>query len=204
MTAPVRRDGPTSSGANSGQTEVVDLNLKGPWTDETDIQPTEMYLLGLHTDYIQDGRVITQILSSPNGALRSPLLTQLGEEYKQLNASVGQFGAYTLTASTKAIESSTPGDAEFTDVNRALTALDQQRDALANVIKTELYNAENRGTPVPSPACSSSWRSSSSPRRRRSRPTARQHVPHAPGDVRRQARTSPGARSRFTAGRAPG
>jgi hypothetical protein len=142
-------DGPNSAGANSGQTEVADLNLQGPWTDETDIQPTEMYLLGLHTDYIQDGRVITQILASPNGALRSPLVTQLGEEYKQLNASVGQFGAYTLTASTNAIESSTSGDAEFTNVNRALTALDQQRDALANVIKTELYNAENWGTPVP-------------------------------------------------------
>ncbi len=142
-------DGPTSSGANSGQTAVVDLNLKGPWTDETDIQPTEMYLLGLHTDYIQDGRVVTQILSSPNGALRSPLVTQLGETYKQLNSSVGQFGAYTLTASTNAIESSTANDAEFTTVNRALTSLDQQRDALATVIKTELYNAENHGTPVP-------------------------------------------------------
>ena len=142
-------DGPTSSGANSGQTEVVDLNLKGPWTDETDIQPTEMYLLGLHTDYIQDGRVITQILANPNGALRNPLVTQLGEAYKQLNSSVGQFGADTLTASTNAIESSTPGDAEFTTVNRALTSLDQQRDALANVIKTELFNAENWGTPVP-------------------------------------------------------
>jgi hypothetical protein len=142
-------DGPTSSGANSGQTVVTGLNLKGPWTDETDIQPTEMYLLGLHTDYIQDGRVITQILASTNGALRNPQLTQLGEEYKQLNSSVGQFGADTLTASTKAIESSTPGDAEFITVNRALTALDQQRDALANVIKTELFNAENWGTPVP-------------------------------------------------------
>jgi hypothetical protein len=142
-------DGPTSSGANSGQTEVTGLNLPGPWTDETDIQPTEMYLLGLHTDYVQDGRVITQILAGPNRALRNPLLTQLGEEYKQLNASVGQFGAYTLTASTNAIESSTPGDAEFTTVNKALTSLDRQRDALANVIKTELYKAENYGTPVP-------------------------------------------------------
>jgi hypothetical protein len=141
--------GPSSAGANSGQTEVVDLNLQGPWTDETDIEPTEMYLLGLHTDYIQDGRVITQILANPNRALTSPLVTQLGEEYKQLNSSVGQFGAYTLTASTNAIESSTPGDAEFTTVNKALTSLDQQRDALANVIKTELYNAENYGAPVP-------------------------------------------------------
>ena len=141
-------DGPNSAGANSGQTEVVDLNLQGPWTDETDIEPTELYLLGLHADYIQDGRVITQILANPNRALRDPLVTQLGETYKQLNSSVGEFGAYTLTASTNAIESTTPGDAEFTTVNHALTALDQQRDALANAIKTELYNAENWGTPI--------------------------------------------------------
>ena len=111
-------DGPNSAGANSGQTEVVDLNLQGPWTDETDIEPTELYLLGLHADYIQDGRVITQILANPNRALRNPLVTQLGEAYKQLNSSVGEFGADTLTASTNAIESSTPGDAEFTTVNQ--------------------------------------------------------------------------------------
>ena len=48
----------------------MDEHLQGPWTDETDIQPTEMYLLGLHADYIQDGRVITQILADPNRALR--------------------------------------------------------------------------------------------------------------------------------------
>jgi hypothetical protein len=142
-------DGPTSSGANSGQTEVVDLNLKGPWTDETDIQPTEMYLLGLHTDYIQDGRAITQILTDPNHALRNPLAAQLGEAYKQLNSSVGQFGAYTLTASTNAIESSSTGDAEFLAVTAALKVLDQQRDELANTIKTELFNAENYGTEMP-------------------------------------------------------
>ena len=141
-------DGPTSAGPNSGQTEVTDLNLQGPWTDETDIQPTELYLLGLHADYIQDGRVITQITANPNRALRDPLVTQLGEAYKQLNSSVGEFGANTLTASTNAIESTTPGDVEFTAVNRSLTALDRQRDALANAIKTELYNAENWGAPI--------------------------------------------------------
>ncbi len=141
-------DGPNSAGANSGQTEVVDLHLKGPWTDEADIEPTELYLLGLHADYIQDGRVITQILTDPNRALRDPQVTELGEVYKQLNSSVGEFGASTLTASTNAIESTTPGDVEFTTVNRALAALDRQRDTLANAIKTELYNAENRGTPI--------------------------------------------------------
>ena len=141
-------DGPNSAGANSGQTEVVDLHLKGPWTDETDIEPTELYLLGLHADYMQDGRVITEILADPNRGLRDPLVTNLGETYKQLNSSVGEFGAATLTASTNAIESTTPGDVEFTSVNRDLTALDRQRDALANAIKTELYNAENWGTPI--------------------------------------------------------
>ena len=55
-------EGPSSAGADSGQTGVIDTNLQGPWTDETDIQPTLMYLAGLHTDYVQDGRVITQIL----------------------------------------------------------------------------------------------------------------------------------------------
>jgi len=76
-------------------------------------------------------------------------VTQLGEVYKQLNSSVGEFGAYTLTASTKAIESNTPGDREFVAVNAALTALDKQRDALAGQIKNELYSAENWGTPIP-------------------------------------------------------
>jgi hypothetical protein len=141
-------DGPNSAGPNSGQTEVIDTNLQGPWTDETDIEPTELYLLGLHADYVQDGRVITQILADPNRALRDPEVTQLGEEYKQLNASVGEFGAYTLEASTAAIESSTPGDSEFVSVNRELTGLDQRRDALAGQIKDELYNAENWGIPI--------------------------------------------------------
>jgi hypothetical protein len=141
-------DGPSSAGPDSGQTEVIDLHLRGPWTDETDIEPTELYLLGLHSDYIQDGRVITQVLSDPNRALRDPQVTRLGEIYKQLNSSVGEFGAYTLTASTNAIESTTPGDVEFTVVNHALAGLDRQRDALANAIKTELYSAENWGTPI--------------------------------------------------------
>jgi hypothetical protein len=141
-------DGPNSAGANSGQTEVVNTNLQGPWTDETDIQPTEMYLVGLHTDYVQDGRVITQVLTNPNRALSGSQATQLGEVYKQLNSSVGEFGAYTLAASTKAIESNTPSDREFVTVNAALTSLDKARDALAGQIKNELYNAENWGTPI--------------------------------------------------------
>jgi hypothetical protein len=141
-------DGPSSAGPNSGQVTVPDSHTTGPWVDETDIRPTMMYLTGLRDDYEHDGRVITQILGDPNDALRSDGVTGLGECYKQLNSSVGQFGAYTLTASTKAIESNTPGDREFVAVNAALTGLDKQRDALAGQIKNELYDAENWGTPI--------------------------------------------------------
>jgi hypothetical protein len=142
-------DGPNSAGADSGQQTVVGTSLQGPWTDETDIQPTEMYLVGLHTDYIQDGRVITQIVADPGHALRNPAVTRLGACYKQLNSSVGQFGAYTLSASTAAVESNAPGDALFKSVNARLTSLDKERDGLALKIKDELYAAENWGTPVP-------------------------------------------------------
>ena len=76
-------------------------------------------------------------------------MTRLGACYKQLNSSVGEFGADTLTASTNAIESNTPGDAKFTRVNAELSGLDKVRDALAITIKDELYAAENWDAPVP-------------------------------------------------------
>ena len=125
-------------------------------------------------------------------------MTQLGETYKQLNSSVGEFGADTLTASTNAIESTTPGDAKFTTVNRALTALDQQRDALANAIKTELYNAENRGTPSSARAqillAKLIIAEARHPRR------AARHVPPAPGDVQARGPDIPGCTDLVTQG----
>jgi hypothetical protein len=141
-------DGPNSAGPNSGQTEVIDSGTTGTWTDETDIEPTELYLLGLHGDYNRDGRVITQILDDPNHALRGAGVTRLGACYKQLNSSVGQFGAYTLTASTNAVESNAPGDAVFNTVNARLLSLEKARDALAGQIKDELNDAAFSGVPV--------------------------------------------------------
>ena len=103
--------------ANSGTT--------GTWVDETDIRPTLMYLTGLKDDYEHDGRVVTEILTDPNRALSAPGVTSLGACYKQLNSSVGQFGNFTLQASTAAVESSTAGDVEYRTVNAALTGLDR-------------------------------------------------------------------------------
>jgi hypothetical protein len=111
------------------------------WTDPVyDTSPTA-------TD-TNPNMVYSPVPAGPNRALRDPAVTQLGACYKQLNSSVGQFGPYTLTASTTAIESATPGDALFKSVNTRLTSLDNERDALAIKIKNELYAAENSDAPV--------------------------------------------------------
>jgi len=100
-----------------------------------------MYLLGLRDDYIQDGRVITEILADPNHALSRPKVASLGACYKQLNSSVGQFGTFTLQASTAAVESNTAGDAEYRVLNATLAGLDRIRDTLAIQIKNALNAA---------------------------------------------------------------
>ena len=148
LDGPAADQGPNSAGPDSGQITVAQQHLPGPWVDETDIRPTLMYLAGLRDDYEHDGRVITQILAAPDRALSDPAVTALGECYKQLNSSVGQFGAATLAASTKAVESSSPGDATYQHINQALTGLDQARDALAGRIKGELEAAAFDDAPV--------------------------------------------------------
>ncbi|HSR86682.1 MAG TPA: hypothetical protein VLM11_21100 [Streptosporangiaceae bacterium] len=148
---PSASQGPSSAGANSGQTVVADNHFPGPWVDETDIRPTMLYLAGLQDDYQHDGRVISQILTSPNSALSDPGVTSLGACYKQLNSSVGDFGAATIVASTNAIESTSAGDGTFTRVERQLRGLEIARDRLAGVIKAELEAAAFRDKPIIAP-----------------------------------------------------
>jgi hypothetical protein len=148
LDGPAANEGTTSSGANSGEVEVYQDHFPGPWVDETDIRPTIMYLTGLRDAYQHDGRVITQILSDPNRALSAPGVTGLGECYKQLNSSVGDFGAYTLQADTSAMKGSSPGDEVYLRTDRALRGLEVVRDRLAGQIKGELEAAEFGGRPV--------------------------------------------------------
>jgi hypothetical protein len=140
--------GPSSAGPDSGQVTVPDEHTTGPWTDETDIRPTVMYLTGLRDDYEHDGRVITQILSNENSALSAPGVTDLGECYKQLNSSVGELGTDALIASTNAVESTSPGDRTYQRVNAALRRLDFARDGLALKIKGELEAAAFEDVPI--------------------------------------------------------
>jgi hypothetical protein len=148
LDGPAANHGTTSSGANSGEVEVYQDHFPGPWVDETDIRPTIMYLTGLRDDYEHDGRVITQILSHPNHALGAPAVTALGECYKQLNSSVGDFGAYTLNADTNALASTSSGDQEYLRTDQALRGLEVARDRLAGQIKGELEAAEFRDQSV--------------------------------------------------------
>jgi hypothetical protein len=140
--------GPNSAGPDSGQVTVPGSGTTGTWIDETDIRPTLLYLAGLRDDYQTDGRVVSQILTHPDAALRPAAVTALGACYKQLNSSVGEFGTATLQAATKAMESSSPGDAAYRNTDRILSVLEQVRDHLAETVKGELSAAAFGDQPV--------------------------------------------------------
>jgi len=141
-------DGPSPAdspavAAPDGGGLVPDFSTHGTWADETDIRPTMLYLAGLTDDYVMDGRVITQIFNG-NGGLKQT--EALGACYKQLNASVGQFGTSTLVASTAALASgSSTDDMKYTNIDGQLSTLGAQRDALATTIKTALDQVEFHG-----------------------------------------------------------
>ena len=92
--------------------------------------------------------MITQVLTRPNAALSGPGVDALGDCYKQLNSSVGEFGTSTLQVATKAIESNSSGDRQYLATDRALAGLDVARDGLAGVIKGDLEAAAFRDAPV--------------------------------------------------------
>jgi hypothetical protein len=144
-------EGPSSAGPDSGQITVPNEHTRGTWADETDIRPTMMYLAGLKDDYEHDGRVITEVLTSPSHALAQPGVTALGACYKQLNSSVGELGTDVLIASTKAAQSTSPGDTRFRLAQIALRSLDKLRDKVALPIKDDLEAAAFGNRPVRGP-----------------------------------------------------
>ena len=122
------------------------------WSDHTNIQPTMMELLGLRDDYVPDGRVLAEVLN-PADAPPALLADQgsvlrLGRLYSQLEAAVGQFGLDTLRASTRALASSSPGDARYAGIESRLQALGAERDQVAGQIRAVLDGAAFGGQPV--------------------------------------------------------
>lgn len=116
------------------------------WTDHTNVRPTILELAGLKDDYVLDGRVLIEALSSDAVAqsLRAhrETLVQLGAAYEQVNASFGRFGLDLLTASTRALKSgSATSDSTYTSIETTIKDLTAKRNALADEIKAALNAA---------------------------------------------------------------
>jgi hypothetical protein len=99
-------------------------------------------LLGLRDSYVDDGRVVTQIVDSkalPNELRAGNVAQQLGDEYKQINAPFGQFATDTLVASTAALATS---DAlRYDQIEASIANLTTERNALAGDIRQALNDA---------------------------------------------------------------
>ena len=122
------------------------------WSDHTDIRPTLMLLLGLKDDYSHDGRALTEDLSGfarPAATTMSGGFIKVARMYKQIEATVGDFGLTTLSASTRGIESgSSTDDSGYSNMESQLSSLTSQRDALAAQMISALEGAEFNGTPI--------------------------------------------------------
>jgi hypothetical protein len=135
--------GPTVQ--NLGETGSV-------WTDHTDIRPTVLSILGLRPDTTLDGSAISQLINPvglpPSVAGHLTAYQDLMGAYKQLNASVGQFGHDSEIVSTTGSESVSPGDAVARGFDRQLTACQVQRDAVAGKMKDALNEAVFKGDAI--------------------------------------------------------
>lgn len=122
------------------------------WSDHTNIQPTMMELLGLHDDYVPDGRVLVELLDPadlpPALRVNRPALLRLGQVYTQLEAAVGRFGLDTLRASTRALASTSPGGARYATIEHQLEQLGVARDGVASQIRALLDGAAFGNQPV--------------------------------------------------------
>ena len=126
---------------------------RSTWSDQTDMRPTELALVGLHDDYRVDGRVLVEELrraALPQALRRHrSVLRRLGRVYKQILGSDASFAEATLAASTRALESgSAGGDATYDRIENALVALDARRDSVASAMSAQLLGAAFGARPV--------------------------------------------------------
>ena len=123
---------------------------QGTWIDETDIRPTMMYLAGLRDDYEHDGRVITQILSRPEPrAVAAPGWRRSERATSSSTPASASSVPNPDSAATKAIESTSPGDAKYLGTSsRPCGCLSVARDRLALRIKGELEAAAFGNRPI--------------------------------------------------------
>ncbi len=110
------------------------------WTDHTDIVPTMMSLVGLKTDYVPDGRVITEALTGSERHGDGESSQRLGDVYKQLDAPYGAFAHSLIVASTNGIKSN---DTTYLSTENAIKSLTSRRDALVVQIRNVLNGSSH-------------------------------------------------------------
>jgi hypothetical protein len=148
LDGPEAADGPAVHDPDGGGT-VPEFSTIGTWVDLADIRPTILWLAGLQDSYVDDGRVISEILTAPNPAIAGSNYTDLAACYKQLNAGVGEFATNTLIADTAALKSGGGGDGFFKSTQTKLSKLLAQRDALATELKNGLFAAAFEDAALP-------------------------------------------------------
>jgi hypothetical protein len=127
------------------------------WTDEADIRPTMLRLVGLTDTYQHDGRVIVESLqdSALPGTLtglNGKSYKRLSQAYKQINSAMGELGLATLKASTIALTGNDANDGTYTSCTAQINQWTQTRNDLASQMKTMLDNAAFHGVPINRPA----------------------------------------------------
>ena len=148
LDGPEADDGPAVHDPDGGGT-VPEFSTVGTWVDLPDIRPTILWLADLQDSYVNDGRVLSEILTDPNAAIAGSNYTDLAECYKQLNAGVGEFATNTLIADTAALKSGGGGDGLFKSTQKRLSKLLSQRDALVTEIKNGLSDAAFEDVALP-------------------------------------------------------
>jgi hypothetical protein len=120
------------------------------FSDQTDVRPTVLALVGLHDDYAHDGRALFEALdpSALPDSLRDHFntLLRLGRVYKQINAPFGDLGLTSLKVSTFALASISSGDATYTKLENKIAAWRTQRNSLAGQMRAILDAALNNKT----------------------------------------------------------
>ncbi len=116
------------------------------WSDHTDTRTTMLVLLGLKDDYQHEGRALFEILENwavPDSLRNNrDVLTELAQVFKQINAPVGKLGLATLRVSTRALESSSPGDSVYSRLEEKLSDLTTLRNGIVSQMLDLLEGAE--------------------------------------------------------------
>jgi len=102
------------------------------WSDHVDIRPTIMALTGLRDDYMDQGRVITEIMKRDAGERGGQDLVRMGAALKQINAPVGQLSLDSLRFATRAALSGTDAaDGAYIAADSKIAGWTARRDSLA-------------------------------------------------------------------------